>query len=320
MKLAFRPFPCLLACLALAASAAAVADGPTPGDGTAPHAEKLAPVPGQRLGEPSALQRLLVDARTAAATTTRAGLMLATPAGLVLADTESGTLKRVGPDGTATAVAVDATTGRIVASVGARLVESRDQGLTFDDAIVTEVPGGVAMSLAIDGERILAGPKSGGVAMFDGREWTRAAEGLPRGVGSAPVAVVRALSFVPGHPQVALGVTESMQVIRSVDGGNTWSTDVSGAGRPSTWRMGTAQLLAAGAAQPGTLYLARAHAGNAKHVAWRVYRSDDAGATWRVIAKDVALEGRVEWLRPLPEDPDRIEIGTGTTTVVASAR
>ncbi len=270
-------------------------------------ASALAPV----TRAPAEAGRLPLPASTRAVLPLADTLLVATKEGLFTAGPPgSASLSPVIVAGDVTALARDASDGRILAAVDGVLLESVDGGDTFMPVREALPAGERPVALAAVGGRIIAGPAQGGVLVLDASGWRTIVEGLPAAIGAGRAAVVTALAAPLAAPDVLVGVTETARVIRSVDGGTAWETLDLGAGPPNAFRAGVARLADGGPLSPRTLFMARPVAVNSDVVHWALMRSDDLGASWRVAGKLDGLESQVAWVRASSTQQDRVDVGT----------
>ena len=225
------------------------------------------------------------------------------------------TWARTSPAGEIHALAVDARTGWIYASISGRLFRSQDHALTWQD-LHWDLSQGIR-AIAIDSGRsiLYVGTDNQGVykSTDDGNSWST----LNNGLMADGWQVVSCLAIDPTDTSVIYAATFGRGVYKTFDGGATWTKVNTGltyretcAGcSPQAWDL-TIHRIAIDPSHPRTLY--------AGAVDWGVpgtggvFRSDDGGMTWTMAGDGLLTVGsrRVWDLVVDPRDGGSIYIAT----------
>ena len=203
--------------------------------------------------------------------------------------------------------------------------ESTDSGNTWAQLSTVAADGNIrAAAFSTDGTALFAAVANQGVFVSadSGTTWTASSSGLPHlnayDVTTHPSDPLVAWVAMGEGPQADDGNFVAGGIWKTIDGGLTWEeanegmTIISNADRPNT---GSFHQIVVAPSSPDRLFTSNVAPGQAA-----VYRSDDGGATWQVIADsstprpdpyESAL--RAFDIAVHPTDADRIAIGSDDT-------
>ena len=201
--------------------------------------------------------------------------------------------------------------------------ESTDSGANWSQ-LSTIAPGGnIRAALFTSDDTLLAAVANRGVwiSTDNGSTWVESSQGLPH---FNPYDIT-ADSANPNIAWVALGVGPEVGgsyvaggIWKTTDGGTSWVDSNSGlsiVSNATPGNTGSFHQIVAAPSEPNRLYTSNVAPGQAA-----IYRSDDGGDSWRVVAdgstsRPNAYEGalRAYDIAVHPTDPDRIAIGSDDT-------
>lgn len=203
--------------------------------------------------------------------------------------------------------------------------ESSDGGASWNQ-LATVAPGGnirAATYLGGDGQLLLAAVANRGVwkSTDGGASWSEAAQGLPHfnayDVIGHPTDPLTAWVAMGDGPNVG-GTHVAGGIWATTDGGSTWTAANNGlsiVANATPGNTGSFHQIVSAPSEPNRLYTSNVAPGQAA-----IYRSDDGGGSWTVIADGTTArpnpyEGalRAYDIAVHPSDPDRIAIGSDDT-------
>ncbi len=201
--------------------------------------------------------------------------------------------------------------------------ESSDAGNSWSQ-LGTVAPGGNVRAAAFsnDGSLLYAAVASRGVfTSTDGQTWTAAAEGLPHAnaydVTTHPTDPLTAWVALGEGPEVD-GSFVAGGIWKTTDGGASWTASNDGlsiVSNATAGNTGSFHQIVVAPSDPDRLYTSNVAPGQAA-----IYRSDDGGSSWQIIADGATArpnpyEGalRAFDIGVHPADADRVVIGSDDT-------
>ncbi len=202
--------------------------------------------------------------------------------------------------------------------------ESTDSGSSWSQLGVIAPAGNIrAAAVTADSSEILAAVANRGVFVSNdgGTSWTQSGDGLPHGnpydIAAHPTDPDVAWVAMGTGPESG-GTFVAGGIWKTIDGGASWIEANNGlaiVANPTEGNTGSFHQIVVSPSDPNRLYTSNVAPGQAA-----VYRSDDGGDSWRVIADGTtnrpdAFESalRAFDLAVHPTDPDRIAFGSDDT-------
>jgi len=201
--------------------------------------------------------------------------------------------------------------------------ESTDSGASWNQLSTIGSGGNIRAATFTSGGALLAAVANRGVwiSTDNGTTWTESSQGLPHFNAYD-------ITAHPTNPDVAWvamgegpdsgGTFITGGIWKTNDGGASWDESNSGlsiVSNPTAGNTGSFHQIVVAPSEPSRLYTSNVAPGQAA-----IYRSDDGGESWRVIAdgstsRPDAYEGalRAYDIAVHPADPDRIAIGSDDT-------